>query len=95
VVSFWIATVANSIIVDRLPTMYTGRPIFRGELGPCQSASVKPRLWVTRPGTYSLGEWSLETEISLQLSDGPGQRTRKRKYLQKAITLRQCMYRRI
>jgi len=62
-----------------LPTMYTGRPIFRGELGPCQVASVKPHLWVTRPGTYSLGGWSLETNISLQFS---GQRTRKRNYLQ-------------
>jgi hypothetical protein len=64
---------------------YTGRLMFRGELGPCQVASVKPQLWVTRPGSYSLGGWSLETEISVQLSGGSGQRTRKRKYLQRPL----------
>lgn len=76
------ATVANRFVSGSLPMMYTGRLLFRGELAPCQAVSIKPSLWVTRPGTYNLESWSLETEISLQHSDGSSLRTRKKKYLQ-------------
>lgn len=56
----------------------------RGELAPCQVVIIKPRLWVTRPGTYKLDGWTLQTEIVLQLSDKSDKNVR-RSYLQRPL----------
>lgn len=79
--------VTNGFNSTSLPVIYSGRRIFRGELAPCQVVNVKPHLWVTRPGTYSLCGWSLDTEISIPLSDGSGQRTQKRNYTQRPFSI--------
>ncbi|KAF8078759.1 ER-golgi trafficking TRAPP I complex 85 kDa subunit-domain-containing protein [Lyophyllum atratum] len=46
-----------------LPPPYTGRLTFRGTLDPLQTTTIQPDLWITRPGTYGLSGWSLETEV--------------------------------
>ncbi|TRM66415.1 ER-golgi trafficking TRAPP I complex 85 kDa subunit-domain-containing protein [Schizophyllum amplum] len=53
------------------PPPYTGRLTFRGRLEPCQRTNVTPSLWITRPGTYSLGHWRAETEVFEQENDVP------------------------
>ncbi|KAG6819496.1 hypothetical protein H0H93_011310 [Arthromyces matolae] len=42
---------------------------FRGILEPSKSTVVEPKLWITRPGTYGLGHWSLDTEVLENESD--------------------------
>ncbi|KII93831.1 hypothetical protein PLICRDRAFT_36073 [Plicaturopsis crispa FD-325 SS-3] len=49
--------------LDILPPRYCGRLTFRGTLQPSEVAIVHPELWITRPGTYALGGWRLETEV--------------------------------
>ncbi|RDB28485.1 Transport protein particle subunit trs85-1 [Hypsizygus marmoreus] len=46
-----------------LPPPYTGRLTFRGGLHASQSTTIRANLWITRPGTYGLRGWSLETEV--------------------------------
>ncbi|OJA16247.1 hypothetical protein AZE42_00079 [Rhizopogon vesiculosus] len=46
-----------------LPASYCGRMAFRGLLQPLQSTSVQAQMCVTRPGTYALSGWRLETEV--------------------------------
>jgi len=67
------------------PLIYSGRPMAHGELGPCQVVIVKPRLWVTRAGTYNLRGWTLQTEIVLHVSDGSDKKARRRSYLQRPL----------
>ncbi|KNZ75648.1 hypothetical protein J132_02422 [Termitomyces sp. J132] len=55
-----------------LPPPYIGRLTFRGLLGPSDSAVIQPGLWITRPGTYGFGRWSLETEV-LESSETAGE----------------------
>lgn len=62
---------------DLLPPPYSGRLTFRGTLEPMQSLSLHPKVWITRPGTYSLAGWRLETEVG-ELTDGTAWRTRQR-----------------
>jgi hypothetical protein len=42
---------------------FAGRRTFRGTLPPCGLAELRPRLWADRPGAYSLGGWTLESEV--------------------------------
>ncbi|KAF8167761.1 ER-golgi trafficking TRAPP I complex 85 kDa subunit-domain-containing protein [Crassisporium funariophilum] len=65
-----------------LPLPYLGRLTFRGVIPPSQSATLHPKLWITRPGAYGLGGWTLETEIDTSTSDDPIRSSRKRRYLQ-------------
>ena len=46
-----------------LPVSYCGRMTFRGLLQPLQATSVQAHMCVTRPGTYALSGWRLETEV--------------------------------
>ncbi|GLB36017.1 putative ER-Golgi trafficking TRAPP I complex 85 kDa subunit [Lyophyllum shimeji] len=70
----------NSATLTRLPPPYTGRLTFRGILGPAQTTIVRPELWITRPGTYGLGGWSLETYVleRSSLANGVEARVRRR-----------------
>lgn len=42
---------------------YMGRTSFRGTLEPRQSTIVRPKLWLTQPGTYSIDSWTLSAEM--------------------------------
>ncbi|EFI28666.1 hypothetical protein CC1G_13692 [Coprinopsis cinerea okayama7 len=42
---------------------YSGRLTFRNELPPGESATVQPRLFVDRPGLYSIGPFAVDTEL--------------------------------
>ncbi|TBU62053.1 ER-golgi trafficking TRAPP I complex 85 kDa subunit-domain-containing protein [Dichomitus squalens] len=46
-----------------LPPPYAGRLIHRHVLGPSQSATVYAKLWATRPGSFVLNSWTVETEV--------------------------------
>lgn len=61
---------------------YLGRLTFRGTISPSELVTVQPHLWITRPGSYSLSGWSLETEISIPSRNGDSNGRTKR-YLQK------------
>ncbi|KAK1228620.1 hypothetical protein PQX77_008273 [Marasmius sp. AFHP31] len=56
-----------SALSDDSPAPYMGRMSHRGVLAPLQNTSIEARLWITRPGSYALGGWRLETEV---LEDG-------------------------
>ncbi|KAL4266576.1 ER-golgi trafficking TRAPP I complex 85 kDa subunit-domain-containing protein [Pleurotus pulmonarius] len=59
-------------LTTRMPPPYYGRMTFRGTLQPTEQCSVQARVRVSRPGTYSLGGWRLETEVlELDNSDTP------------------------
>ncbi|KAG7099059.1 hypothetical protein E1B28_000934 [Marasmius oreades] len=45
------------------PAPYTGRTTYRGIIKPYQDTSVEVKLWISRPGSYVLGGWRLETEV--------------------------------
>ncbi|KAL1748561.1 ER-golgi trafficking TRAPP I complex 85 kDa subunit-domain-containing protein [Schizophyllum fasciatum] len=64
------------------PPPYSGRLTFRGRLEPCQSATITPSLWITRPGTYSLGHWKAETEVFEQTETGPSADIVRHRYTQ-------------
>jgi hypothetical protein len=64
---------------------YSGRLTFRGTLQPLGAVTLQPMVWITHPGTYSLGGWLLKTEVgdtsSSPTMDGDGNdawRTRSR-----------------
>jgi len=61
------------VLRNLLPPPYTGRLTFRGTLDPSQATAIQPDLWITRPGTYDLGGWSLETEV-LETSSSTSER---------------------
>lgn len=42
---------------------FIGQLTFRGILEPSANKTLRPILWITRPGAYSLGKWYLETEV--------------------------------
>ncbi|KAF9475629.1 hypothetical protein BDN70DRAFT_883515 [Pholiota conissans] len=73
------------ISTDFLPPPYLGRLTFRGTIPPSGTVTVQPRLWITRPGTYSLGGWTLETAICIPPSQDV-QSSRARHYLQEPST---------
>ncbi|KDQ30937.1 hypothetical protein PLEOSDRAFT_1027421, partial [Pleurotus ostreatus PC15] len=53
----------SSKFETRMPPPYYGRMTFRGTLQPTEQRSVQARVCISRPGTYSLGGWHLETEV--------------------------------
>ncbi|KAA1467917.1 hypothetical protein DENSPDRAFT_856966 [Dentipellis sp. KUC8613] len=58
---------------------YAGRLTYRGVLRPQQHATVQPTLHASRPDTYALGGWRLETDVyDPSPPSGPGSRTRRR-----------------
>ncbi|KAF8913001.1 ER-golgi trafficking TRAPP I complex 85 kDa subunit-domain-containing protein [Gymnopilus junonius] len=63
-----------------LPPLYAGRMTFRGTIPPAGSTTVHPTLWIPRPGTYSLNQWTVETDVDKL--DSPG--TKWRRYSQDA-----------
>jgi len=63
--------------LDLLPPQYSGRLTFRGTLKPMQILSLNPTVWITRPGTYALVGWLLETEVG-ETFDTSGWQTRLR-----------------
>ncbi|KAH9486608.1 hypothetical protein JR316_0000673 [Psilocybe cubensis] len=75
--TFKLRTDANPSI-NLLPPPYSGRMTFRGTIAPSEIVTIYPKLWVTKPGAYSLNGWSLETEIN---GSDPNSNTRKRAYL--------------
>jgi len=52
-----------------LPPQYTGRRTFRGLVERSQTTELQARVWVYRPGTYSLDGWVVESEVG-DLQDG-------------------------
>ncbi|KAI0830719.1 ER-golgi trafficking TRAPP I complex 85 kDa subunit-domain-containing protein [Trametes gibbosa] len=54
-----------------LPPPYAGRLTFRRVLDPSQSSTTQTRLWVTRPGCYTLDSWTAETEVGEPTSPAP------------------------
>lgn len=66
-----------------LPPQYSGRLTFRGTLLPSQMVTVRPKLWITRPGTYSLSGWRVETEVEEGTSStAPGVWQTRQRYSQ-------------
>lgn len=53
-----------------LPPPYSVKLNFRGTIPPSGSVTLHPKLWFTRPGTYSLDGWRLDTEVYEQTEDG-------------------------
>ncbi|EMD42167.1 hypothetical protein CERSUDRAFT_90771 [Gelatoporia subvermispora B] len=58
-----------------LPPHYAGRLTHRTVLAPSESATLRAKLWITRPGCYALDCWTVETEVgerspSLSASSG-------------------------
>ncbi|KAG5652297.1 hypothetical protein H0H81_005519 [Sphagnurus paluster] len=49
--------------LNLVPAPYTGRLAFRGTIDASKTTTIEPELWITRPGTYGLVGWSLETEV--------------------------------
>jgi len=52
-----------------LPPPYSLMLNFRGTIPPSGSVTINPKLWITRPGTYSLDGWRLDTEVYEQTKD--------------------------
>ncbi|KJA29295.1 hypothetical protein HYPSUDRAFT_176107 [Hypholoma sublateritium FD-334 SS-4] len=75
----------DSTDLAHLPPPYLGRLTFRGTISPSELVNVQPHLWITRPGSYSLSGWSLETEISIPSRNGDSNGRIKR-YLQEPST---------
>ncbi|KAI0721227.1 ER-golgi trafficking TRAPP I complex 85 kDa subunit-domain-containing protein [Cerioporus squamosus] len=48
---------------DRLPPPYAGRLMHRHVIPPSQAVTAHAKLWVTRPGCFALGSWTVETEV--------------------------------
>ncbi|KDR85341.1 hypothetical protein GALMADRAFT_234163 [Galerina marginata CBS 339.88] len=68
----------SSLSTNLHPPPYLGRITFRGTISPSETTAIHPKLWVTRPGAYGLGGWTLETEIC----SPTGQAIKSRRYLQ-------------
>lgn len=71
--------------LHHFPAPYCGRTTFRGLLGPLQTTSVVAQLFATRPGTYALSGWRLETEVGEPNMEGGSWQVRHR-YEQRATT---------
>ncbi|KAK0464963.1 ER-golgi trafficking TRAPP I complex 85 kDa subunit-domain-containing protein [Desarmillaria tabescens] len=56
---------------------YSGRLSFRGVLNPTELITIHPKMWVSRPGLYSLHAWRLEVEVH-ELDQAPGDKPRIR-----------------
>ncbi|KAF9527818.1 ER-golgi trafficking TRAPP I complex 85 kDa subunit-domain-containing protein [Crepidotus variabilis] len=69
---------------DFQPPSYSGRLTFRGTIHPSQHILVYPKLWVSRPGIYSLSGWSLKTEISTQINPALDLISSTRRYIQES-----------
>lgn len=67
------------------PAPYCGRMTFRGLLAPLQTTSVLAQLCATRPGTYVLSGWRLETEVGEPDTEGGLWQVRHH-YEQRAVT---------
>lgn len=68
---------------NRLPPPYSGRLTFRGTLAPSEVTYIRPKLWIVRPGVYSLDSWRLETEVLETPTPNPQEDVRIRcRYLQ-------------
>jgi len=62
-----------------LPPRYSGRLTFRGTIRPTEVATLKPTVLISRPGSYSLAGWCVETEVGEDITgDNTGWRTRHR-----------------
>ncbi|KAF9462100.1 ER-golgi trafficking TRAPP I complex 85 kDa subunit-domain-containing protein [Collybia nuda] len=72
---FTVHTFLKQISRRYLVPFHVGPLSFRGTLEPLQVYTVHPQLWITIPGTYGLGGWSLETEV---LEGPPGRAVRHR-----------------
>ncbi|THH11203.1 hypothetical protein EW145_g824 [Phellinidium pouzarii] len=46
-----------------LPPAFSGHLTRRGRLAPLRSASIRVKMWVTQPGSYSVSGWRVETEV--------------------------------
>jgi len=53
-----------------LPPQYSGRRTFRGLIERSQKTEIHARVWVHRPGTYSLDGWVVESEVGDRQEDG-------------------------
>ncbi|KAG2369466.1 ER-golgi trafficking TRAPP I complex 85 kDa subunit-domain-containing protein [Suillus spraguei] len=71
--------------LHHFPAPYCGRTTFRGLLGPLRTTSVVAQLFATRPGTYALSGWRLETEVGEPNMEGGSWQVRHR-YEQRATT---------
>ncbi|KAG2075048.1 hypothetical protein BDR04DRAFT_1006461 [Suillus decipiens] len=76
---------SSSVCRHHFPAPYCGRTTFRGLLGPSQTTSVLAQLCATRPGTYALSGWQLETEVGEPNTEGGSWQVRHR-YEQRATT---------
>jgi len=60
-----------------LPPQYTGRRTFRGLIERSHRTELHAKVWIHRPGTYSLDGWVVEGEVGDLQEDGTW-RTRHR-----------------
>lgn len=63
-----------------LPAPYFGRLTFRDSIPPCQTVTIRPKVWISQPGTYSLDGWILETEVPSPVNH----QARQQRYRQEA-----------
>ncbi|TFK56961.1 hypothetical protein OE88DRAFT_1715773 [Heliocybe sulcata] len=75
-----------------LPPQYSGRLAYRGRLEPSQLATVRAKMWLSRPGAYALRGWQVETEVEEVDSDEKGRKRTRHRYLQgPALADRSCI----
>jgi trafficking protein particle complex subunit 8 len=71
-----------------LAPRYAGRLSFRGTLRPLEGVTLQPMVWISRPGTYALGGWVLETEVgevpSVPQDDSGASWRSRHRYLQRS-----------
>ncbi|GBE78241.1 hypothetical protein SCP_0111240 [Sparassis crispa] len=53
-----------------LPPQYAGRLTYRSTLAPSASHIFQVKLWVTRPGSYALDGWTVETDVGERANAG-------------------------
>ncbi|KAF9650034.1 hypothetical protein BDM02DRAFT_3185724 [Thelephora ganbajun] len=53
-----------------LSPQYTGRRTFRGLVERSQTRELHAKMWIYRPGTYSLDGWVVESEVGDRQEDG-------------------------
>ncbi|KAF9455059.1 hypothetical protein P691DRAFT_800071 [Macrolepiota fuliginosa MF-IS2] len=84
-----------------LPPPHATKLSFRGLIPSSGSVTLHPKLWITRPGTYSLDGWKLDTEV-LENSDNPeptsvsqsarsSRKIRHRYTLERPVSNRTCL----
>ncbi|XP_006454644.1 hypothetical protein AGABI2DRAFT_182617 [Agaricus bisporus var. bisporus H97] len=64
--------------VHVLPPPYAAKLNFSGSIPPSGSVTLHPKLWITRPGAYSLEGWKLDTEVYENLGVDSGHDLRLR-----------------